>query len=86
MVWTIFVQSTDGELFDILIDENKTFSDFRSKASEKVNIPFNDLVFIGDVEYDKSYNSKKLCDIGYPFRDGYTLYAALKINGGIRLK
>ncbi len=86
MVWIIYVLSTEGELFDILIDENKTFSELRRKASEKVNIPFNDLVFIADVEYDKTYNSKKLCDIGYPFQNGYTLFAALKINGGNRLK
>ena len=86
MVWTIYVLTSEEELFEILIDENKTFADFKRKASEKVNIPFNDLVFVADVEYDKTYNSKKLCDIGYPFQNYFTLFAVLKINGGNRLK
>ena len=83
-IWTLFVQSTSGDLYDILIDNNKTFSELRSKASEMVNIPFNDLVLIGNVEYDKNYNSKKLCDIGYPLQDGYTFFAVVKVNGGNR--
>lgn len=80
--WTIYVQATNGELYDIIIDKNNTFSDLRNKASAKVGIPFKDLVFVGAEEYDYSYNSKRLCDLGYPFINGITLYAVNKINGG----
>lgn len=81
-IWTLYVQSTEGELYDILIDSNKNFSEFRTEASKKVNIPFADLVLIADKDYDKNFNSTKICDLGYEVHDGITFYAVLRVNGG----
>lgn len=79
-IWTFFVDY-QGELYEIQIDKNKTFSEFRRKTSEITNVPFNDLVLLAGVEYNRDFNSKIIGEIN-TLGNGTTFYLVVKIMGG----
>ena len=81
VLWTIYVQNINGELYDFEIDNEKTFGELKRIISEKIDIDYNDLTLVGQIEYDSSYNSSKLKEIN-GISDFATFYAVLKVGGG----
>ena len=82
-ILNIFVQNYDDftavECFEI--DDQEPFISLRKKVAEKFNYNFNDLLIIGGVEYNGSYNSKKISEISGIY-DQCTLLAKYEVGGG----
>ena len=79
VLWTIYVQTTSGDIYDIEIDNNETFGTLRRKAAEVVKIPNNDLLLVGKLEYSRKFDSKKLSEIE-GLDDGIVLYPVIKVS------
>lgn len=83
VILNILVQSyndfTQVESFQI--DDQETFSSFRNKVANAFNINFNDLLIVGRVEYNGSFNSKKISEIS-GISDQCTLFAVYQVGGG----
>ena len=78
----IYVQSIDGEdLYEVEINENQTFWEFRKKVCELINQEPNDIILTADKEYNYEYNSKKIGDIS-TICDQMTFYAVYQVGGG----
>ena len=83
--WCIYVHTIDrSQILEFYIDSQKTFLEFRKMVAPRVGLSYADLVLVGRAEFNYAYNSKKLTEIP-GLCDGYTLYATLKIGGGILL-
>ena len=81
-VFVVFVRYYDDftvECFEI--DDQEPFISLRKKVAEKFNYNFNDLLIIGGVEYNGSYNSKKISEISGIY-DQCTLLAKYEVGGG----
>ena len=80
VLWTIYIQY-DQDLLDIEIDNEKTFGELRKIVSEKINIPYNDLLLVGNEEYGAKYNCIKLKEIN-GLCDQMTFFVVCQVNGG----
>ncbi len=80
VLWTIYVHTTSGDIYDIEIDNNETFGALRRKVAEKVEIPNDDLSLVGKRDYWREFDSKKLSEIEGLY-DGCTLCAILQVGG-----
>jgi len=82
VLWQIFVHNYETNDIEVIeIDNNETFSTLRTKVSNAMNVPFNDLLITGREEYNGSFNSKKLSEIP-GISDGCGLYAVYSVGGG----
>lgn len=82
--WTIYIHSNDGNIHEVEIDKNQTFGEFRKKVSEKIDVNSNDLLLVGESDYNYDYNSKRMCDISGIY-DQITLYAVYQVGGGKKI-
>jgi hypothetical protein len=80
-VWSIFVLNSNNDLEVIVIDSEDTFSSLRSKVSSVIGVSFNDLLLVGEEEYNCNFNAKKLSSIP-GLKDGCTLYVVYLVRGG----
>lgn len=83
VMWTIFVQDYENQaiLEAIEIDNEETFGTFRKKAADALGKNSVDLLLVAKIEYDGSYNSKKIREIDN-ITDGMSFYAVFKVGGG----
>ena len=82
VLWTIYIQSYQDLLdIEIEIDNEKTFGELKKIVSEKMNIPYNDLLLVGKEEYGAKYNRIKLKEIN-GLCDQMTFIAAYQAGGG----
>ena len=82
VLWTIYVQGTDGDVKEIEIDNCQTFRELRKQVSLLVGINFNDLLLVGKYEYNYDFNSKILKEID-GLSDECSLYVVFSVMGGI---
>jgi hypothetical protein len=81
-MWSIFVSPMDeNKLYEIYIDENKTFGEFRKMVANKINKDSIHTLITGRYEYNGDYNSKIIREID-GLSDGCSLYAVHQLYGG----
>ena len=56
---TIYISTPDGELYQVEIDNEKTFEELRRMVSKEIGVPYEDLRLTRIEEYNFHYNSKK---------------------------
>ena len=81
VLWTIYLQSLEGEIYSIEIDNEKTLEELRRMAAQEIGIRYEDLELVGNLEYNFHYNSKKLKEID-GINDQVILFAVMKVAGG----
>ena len=79
VLWTIYVEDSNSSFHFIEIDNNETFGTLRRKAAEKMEIPNNDLLLVGKLEYSREFDSKKLSEIE-GLDDGIVLCPVIKVS------
>jgi hypothetical protein len=82
-MWTIFVQDYNdlSNVAAIEIDNEETFGTFRKKAADALGKNSVDLLLVAKIEYNGSYNSKKIREIDN-MTDGMSFYAVFQVGGG----
>lgn len=83
VMMTIFVQDYANQTIvePIEIDSEETFGTFRQKAANALGKNAVDLLLVAGSEYNGSYNSKKIREIG-GITDEMTFYAVFQVGGG----
>ena len=76
IIWNIYVQCYDSEIYEFEIDNNETFGTLRRKVAEKMS---NDILLVGKQEYSREFDYKKLSEIE-GLDDGITLFAVFKVG------
>ena len=72
---TIFVCGFDSDnIIEVTIDSEQTFWEFRKKTANMLKMNPNNLILAEKIEYDKSYNSKKMSEVTGIY-DFMTLFA-----------
>ena len=81
-LWTIYVQDYEkpNEIFDIEIYNNQTFLELRNEVSKKMKCNVNELMLVGNIEYDYKYNSEQIKDIDGLYNE-MTLYGVIQLLG-----
>ena len=80
VLWTIYIQ-LDCDIFEIEIDNEKTFGELRKIVSQKADVPYNDLELAGVENYGAKYKCIKLKEINGLY-DQMTLFAIFQVAGG----
>ena len=76
IIWNIYVQCYDSEIYEFEIDNNETFGTLRRKVAEKIS---NDILLVGNQVYSREFDSKKLSEIEGLY-DGSTLFACFPVG------